>query len=240
MAFHPRFQAFSQLTNQKSKPTQESFVHYNVENSFLEMNFKFEIGYTVSVIAICLGIVFSNFTEKNNRPNANNFVEYHLAFNINPAQNTGVVNYAVVGVRDNKVISKRFISLTNFLLQGMGRQQSAANPNSSDMFGDHNLSDCFYKYDSIKDVYAECFTIEDLWSLRYSRNPICPDGCVPAPGMKVKGWSHGKFHPSWPQIQILQKYGVIQDSDFFYGENMFKLFQDMENPQWIKKYKTAQ
>ena len=131
------------------------------------------------------------------------------------------------------------MDVKTFLLQAMGKQQSAANYDNIDLFAEYNLSDCFYKYDSISDDYSECFTLEDLWSLRYSRNPICPTGCIPAPGMKIDGWSQGKFHPSWPQIQILQEYGVIQDSDFFYGENMFKLFQDVEKTDWIDKYKTA-
>jgi len=131
------------------------------------------------------------------------------------------------------------MELKTFLLQAMGKQTSAANFGNIDLFAEYNLSDCFYKYDSISDDYSECFTLEDLWTLRYSRNPICPVGCIPAPGMKIDGWSQGKFHPSWPQIQILQEYGVIQDSDFFYGENMFKLFQDVEKPDWIDTYKNA-
>ena len=163
----------------------------------------------------------------------------HFAFNINPAHNSGLINYAVVGVRDGKIVSKKPLELKTFLLQAMGKQTSAANFRNIDLFAKYNLSDCFYKYDSISDDYSECFTLEDLWTLRYSRNPICPVGCIPAPGMKIDGWSQGKFHPSWPQIQILQEYGVIQDSDFFYGENMFKLFQDVEKPDWIDTYKNA-
>ena len=203
------------------------------------MKLKFEIGYSISVIAICFGMLFYNFKNNNNQLETPGFVEYHFAFNINPAQHSGLINYAVVGVRDGKIVSKKPMDLKTFLLQGMGKQQSAANYDNIDLFAEYNLSDCFYKYDSISDDYSECFTLEDLWSLRYSRNPICPAGCIPAPGMKIEGWSQGKSHPSWPQIQILQEYGVIQDSDFFYGENMFKLFQDVEKPDWIDTYKNA-
>jgi hypothetical protein len=203
------------------------------------MKFKFEIGYTISVIAICFGMVFYNFAKNNKQLETIGFVEYHFAFNINSSHNSGLINYAVVGVRDGKIVSKKPMELKTFLLQAMGKQTSAANFENIDLFAAYNLSDCFYKYDSISDNYSECFTLEDLWTLRYSRNPICPVGCIPSPGMKIDGWSQGKFHPSWPQIQILQEYGVIQDSDFFYGENMFKLFQDIENPDWIDKYKKA-
>ena len=67
------------------------------------MNIKFEIGYTISVITICLGILFSNFAKNNNELEKPGFVEYHFAFNINPSQNTGIINYAVVGVKDGKI-----------------------------------------------------------------------------------------------------------------------------------------
>lgn len=201
------------------------------------MKFRFEIGFTSTVIAICAFILFGNFSLSKNSPVP--FIEYQFAFNINATFNTGIVNYAVIGVNNGKIVSKKQLNATNFILQVMGRQQSAANPFQVDMFAEHNLSDCFYKYDSIKDVYMECFTLEDLWALRFSRNPLCPSGCLPGDGMLIDGWSQGKFNPSWPQIQILQEYGVIQPTDFFYGENMFKLFQDMENPQWIENYKNA-
>jgi len=199
---------------------------------------KFEITFTSIVIGICLLIFFGNFSGQN-KSETSVFVEYHFAFNINPTINTNNVNYAVIGVSNGRIISKKHISTTNFILQAMGRQQSAANPYKKDLFSEHGLSDCFYKYDSIRDVYMNCFTLEDIWALRYSRNPICPSGCVPIDGMLMDGWSQGTYNPSWPQIQILQQYGVIHPTDFFYGENMFRLFQDMEDPQWIEKYKNA-
>lgn len=202
------------------------------------MKSKFEIWFTSIVVGICAVILFSNFTSKEDK-DISHFVEYHFAFNINPTINTGNVNYAVVAVSNGKIVSKKSMNATNFILQAMGRQQSAANPYKKDLFAEHNLSDCFYKYDSIKDVYLECFTLEDLWALKYNRNPICPEGCLASDGLLIDGWSQGKFNPSWPQIQILQQYGVINPTDYFYGENMFRLFQDMEKPQWIENYKNA-
>ena len=199
------------------------------------MKYKFEIGFTSIVLSICAFILFANFTPSKK----DSFLTYEFAFSINPTLNSGLITYAIVGVNGGKIISKKNITVHNFILQAMGRQQSAANPFGKDLFAEYELQDCFYKYDSIADVYKECFTLEDLWTLRYARNPMCPSGCLASDGMLVDGWAQNKFRPSWPQIQILQQYGVIQPSDFFYGENMFRLFQDMENPQWIEKYKNA-
>ncbi len=207
------------------------------------MKNKFEIGYTVSILLICSVMLFSNFTKRptpiQNASEMANFCEYHLAFNINPTHNTGLVSYAVVGVQNGKIVSKKHISTSSFILQAMGREQSGANPYKEDFFEKNELSDCFYKYDSIKDIYVDCFTLEDLWALRYNRNPTCPSGCIPKDGMLLKGWAEGKHNPSWPQIQILQEYGIVYISDMFYGDNMFQLFKDMEDPSWVKAYIAA-
>ena len=57
--------------------------------------------------------------------------------------------------------------------------------------------------------------------------------------MLVDGFGQDKFRPSWPQIQILQNYGITYISDFFYGENLFQLLADFQNPEWRTKYLNA-
>ena len=79
----------------------------------------------------------------------------------------------------------------------------------------------------------------DLWALRYNRNPYCPIDCSPAENMLVEGFGQHQFRPSWPQIQILQKYGITYINDFFYGENLFELLADFQNPDWREKYLNA-
>ena len=79
----------------------------------------------------------------------------------------------------------------------------------------------------------------DLWALRYNRNPYCPIDCTPAENMLVEGFGQHQFRPSWPQIKILQKYGITYINDFFYGENLFELLSDFQNPDWREKYLNA-
>lgn len=176
-------------------------------------------------------------------PSSATFTTYHLAFSLQPSVNTQNMTFAVVGENNGRIVNKRFISLESFVLIASGQQQSGANPNNENLFDKYDISEGRYKwkYDDIKDKYdsVEVLFLEDSWVLKYKRNPQCPGGCIPSPGMKTEGWAQYNFRPSWPQLQILQQYGVIYIDDFFYGENMFKLLHDMEDPQWIQNYQST-
>jgi hypothetical protein len=188
-------------------------------------------------LAIVISFFCSSFSSKEN-----SFVHYEFAFNLAPSYNSQLVSFAVVATRDGKIINKRFISESSFIRQVAGLELSKANPNQIDFFEKYELTDCFYKYDSIKDLYVDgynCFRLTDLWALKYGRNPMCPGGCTPAEGMLVKGWASENARPSWPQLQILQQYGVIYVDDLFHGENMFRLFSDMKDSKWINRFANA-
>ncbi len=171
-----------------------------------------------------------------------NYVKYEFAFNLGASYNTQLVSFSIVGTKDNQIIYKKNISESSFIRQISGVELSKANPEKINYFEKYELTDCFYKYDSIKDIYVDgynCFRLSDLWALKYGRNPHCPGDCIPAEGMLVKGWAAQNFRPSWPQLQILQQYGIINIDDTFHGEKMFQLFSDMKDSNWIYTYANA-
>jgi hypothetical protein len=182
-----------------------------------------------------------NTTNHYHSNKSNNVATYHFGFCIQPTANTGLVSYAIIGEKNGVVVSKQPLSLINFILQVKGKQYSVANPFFRDLFKENGLDSCFYHYDLIKDVYGalKCFSIDDLWMLRYSRNPLCGDGCIPTEGMKTEGWASNKFKPNDLQMAILEKYGILHFNHFIYGENMFRLFIDMAVSDWQEAYKTA-
>ncbi len=166
-------------------------------------------------------------------------LQYHLAFSINPAHNSGFINFAIIGISDNKIIYTKFISVHEFIKVGMGRQISPANTDGLNLFDEHGIKECLYKYDSTQCKFKNVYTLHELWTLRYNRNPFCPPDCLPDDGMVIEGYSQHKGHPSWPQLQILQKYGIIYINDFFYGDNMFKLMADFQKSDWLDNYKNS-
>ena len=163
----------------------------------------------------------------------------HLAISINPNCNSHYVNYAVITESNGKIIKTRFITGREFILIGMGKQPSEANSNNENLFKRFKIKDCLYKYDSIQCLKKSDLKLFDLWALRYNRNPFCPPDCTPAENMLVEGFGQHKFRPSWPQIQILQNYGITYINDFFYGENLFHLLSDFQKPDWRNKYLNA-
>ena len=163
----------------------------------------------------------------------------HLAISINPNCNSQYVNYAIITESNGKVVKTRFISGSEFIRIGMGKQPSKANNSGENIFKKFQIKDCLYKYDSSQCLKTPDLKLFDLWALRYNRNPFCPPDCTPAKDMLVDGFGQHKFRPSWPQIQILQRYGITYINDFFYGENLFQLLADFQNPEWRNNYLNA-
>ena len=167
----------------------------------------------------------------------NNFgVNYHLAIAINPGPNNSYLNFAILCENNGRIVSTKFITVTEFIRVAMGKQTSRANDLGINLFEKFGIKDCMYKYDSTSCKKKNEMNIHDLWTLRYNRNPNCPPNCYPTPNMIVQGYSQHKSHPSWPQLQILQQYGILYMNDFFYGENLFKLISDFQNSDWINTY----
>ena len=133
----------------------------------------------------------------------------------------------------------KFISLNEFIQIAKGKQFSPANQVGKNIFKDFNIKDCFYKIDSLECLKKPEPKIFDLWALRYNRNPFCPPDCSPAEYMLVEGIGQHKRRPSWPQIQILQKYGIVYLNDFFYGDKLFELLSDFQKQEWRQQYQDA-
>ena len=181
--------------------------------------------------------VFSTINYSLNAPP--NGVNYHLAISINPGHNNSYINFAIISENNGKIISTKFITVAEFIRVGMGKQTSRANEIGTNLFEKYGVKECLYKYDSTDCKNKNGMNIHDLWTLRYNRNPNCPPNCFPTPTMIVEGYSQHKSHPSWPQLQILQKYGIIYINDFFYGENLFKLFVDFQKNDWLSTYQNS-
>ena len=166
-------------------------------------------------------------------------LKYHLAISINPGANSSYVNYAIVGENGGSLVYTKFISLDEFIRIAKGKQFSPANQVGKNMFKDFQIKDCFYKIDSLECLKKPEPKIFDLWALRYNRNPFCPPDCSPAEYMLVEGIGQHKRRPSWPQIQILQKYGIVYLNDFFYGDKLFELLSDFQKQEWRQLYQDA-
>ena len=66
----------------------------------------------------------------------------HLAISINPNCNSQYVNYAIITESNGKIIKTRFISGSEFIRIGMGKQPSKANNLGENIFKKYQIKDC--------------------------------------------------------------------------------------------------
>jgi hypothetical protein len=118
-----------------------------------------------------------------------------------------------------------------FVKIASGKWPSVYNPQRIDMLSQNGIS-CGVVQDSIskKDI-VYCLPLDSIWKLRFSDYPFR--------GNNEKGWSQQLNKPSSKQIIYLhEKYGV-EDLDFssFSDSAFWNNLRDVQNPDWVKKYK---
>lgn len=175
------------------------------------------------------------------------YVKKYLGFSFNPGPNMELVTFAILTTRDGIIVNQEYISKSNFINIASGVEDNRANPYDINLFKAFNIDTCFYtkikiEENSINSKKAKntCIDIDDLWRLRYQTHPHYKINYHdPNQADVFGGWTKEDKYPSAGQIKILQQYGIGNLIDFFYGENAFSLFSDMQDPKWVNKYKAS-
>lgn len=205
----------------------------------------YEIGYISTCLIVSCVLLFSSF-KTYEAPCVEEeplIAQHSFAFTLQPSANSSLITYWVITTHNGKIVAKMPITEKSFILQMKGEMYSKANPTGLNLFVESVQSDsCFYQYYWKK---GDCnpldfYRLDDLWTLRYNRNPECPEGCTPADGMRVDGLAANKTYPNDAQMNILYDYGVTHYTGFFYGDNMIRIFNDINDPNWVNDYKSAQ
>lgn len=134
----------------------------------------------------------------------------------------GVGQYFIIYAPNGKIENVQTISKANFEKQARGLTYSDANLKKEDMFTANGISN--YKIHTF------------LWKLRYSIYPFATNMQNP------NGWTHNaenEYMPRPEQMDILRGYGLKQINGYIWGDNLFRLFKDMETEEWVKAYVQA-
>jgi hypothetical protein len=197
-----------------------------------------------------LFLILSAFNVTSQRK-VNPNIQYKLAFKINPTAGSGVITYAIIGIdtlNNNRLVKTQFLTEGNFVKYGKGINRCIANPTGINyyekfevdcglMLDDPTVRKGIPVQDTLFDEMAPlCLPIYDIWKLRYSVHPHYGTSTTNLPD-EDKGWATTRYRPSYKQTLLLQQYGVNNVTDFFYGDNMFRLFKDMQNEEWVETYK---
>lgn len=181
-------------------------------------------------------------------------ISYTLAFKILPGGNTKV-SYHILHIENNNTIVKsEAISQSNFVRYGKALTKSKANPLNFDLFKVHGidcgliidesiritkLGDTVQYLDTLWEEFDDlCLPLYDIWKLKDSISPVYSKFVTEKEVLPEDiGWGANRYRPSHKQTLFLQKYGINNIYDYFYGSNMFKLLRDMQNEDWIEHYR---
>jgi len=157
----------------------------------------------------------------------------YFAVGLFAGSHSSLITYAILTVRDSVIIGAQVVSEQQFMYQAMGYYPSIANINKVNLFEKYQVDSCFLLYNDMNKVagyYAKPFA--DLWKIRFYENPVVFDS---------RGWSQGQYKPSLYQMKILyEQYGVDNVLvDYFYGDSLFKLLRDVQDPAWVEAYRFA-
>ncbi len=174
---------------------------------------------------IILGLVFLSFYSKAQviTTDSTDLTPYKFAIRI-VSDGHGNQQFFIVKVNsDNKIVGGDQVQAESFLRQAMGKEKSKANPLQENLFKKYGIKD--------PDI------IFSLWKLRYAKNPWKTDDST-----NMYGWTNRSKYPMIPynsQLKILKRYGLDNINGFIYGNKLFQLLKDMEDPDWIKTYQDA-
>jgi hypothetical protein len=153
---------------------------------------------------------------------------YELGFSLNGT-------CFVYTVLNDSVIKSDPIGKKAFIMEASGAEISRADPGGVDLFKEYNVAECGVVMDSVSgESFYLCSILDDLWKLA---NGSASDGS------NAFGWSASNFQPGDGQQRILNAYRPRSEIHWlgpYFGERAFRLLHDMQDPDWVARYRSAQ
>ena len=161
--------------------------------------------------------------------------EYYFGFNLMPNHTGDLITFGIVHVRDSAIVGSTPLDRAKWVRMVAGEEMSLANQKLENLFVKNKIDSCwvlydaeYYKYGKKKYVGYECSPLKNLWKIRYQAHPY---------EYGATGWSMKPYAPNGTQLAFLRRfYGVGSVSQFFYGDDMFRLLKDMGDPEWKDFY----
>ena len=152
---------------------------------------------------------------------------YELGFSLNGTT-------FIYKVFADSVIASETIGNKTFIMQGLGVETSRANPADSNLFERFAVPNCGGLIDTTtKEVGYLCVPLDDV--------PKLMTGAA-SDGSGNFGWAANSAQPGDGQQRILAKYRLTSEQHWlgpYLGEGAFRLLRDMQDPDWVARYRSA-
>ncbi|MCQ2606809.1 MAG: hypothetical protein MJ204_09790 [Bacteroidales bacterium] len=153
------------------------------------------------------------FIQKENNPELRVTVTGYFGISL-ITTHMGFVRYGFIQIKSTGEQKITWLSREQFMSQVAGEMVSKANPEKKNLLEEKKIS---------------ASTFDNLWKLRYAEYPY--------DGSNEKGWAGKDFMPSDAQLAFLKRnYHYNGLDQFFYGEDMWRLIKDMQDPNWQNQY----
>ncbi len=137
--------------------------------------------------------------------------------------------FALIYYRNGVLASIQPVSEDRMVKVGAGKWPIPGTHKFHDFFAEEEM----YIFPSdTHEVFNINASVDSLWKVRFAAHPYSQSA--------RNGWSQGDYRPSLKQRQyIYDRYGVRgYDQDYFIDSSFFKLLKDVQDPDWIKEYKS--
>ena len=157
----------------------------------------------------------------------------YFAIGLFTGAHSSLVTYAFVTYYGDKFVGSEVVRKDRFMYSIMGYWPCKANPDKINLLEAYGVDSCFLienQFGKISGYYSPIF--EELWKIRFYEHPMIWD---------TRGWSQGQYIPSRFQKDFLYEHYGIRNilTEYIYGETMFQLLRDMQNPKWVLEYRFA-
>lgn len=155
------------------------------------------------------------FIRKEDNPELKITIDAYFGISL-MTQYNGFIRYAFIQIKSTGETKVTYLSQQQFMQQVTGQMASKANTEKINLLEKN-------------EIMWQSF--ENLWKIRYQEYPY--DG----PGKADKGWAGRDMAPSDAQWSFLkQNYGYANFDQLLYGEKMWKLVKDSQDPAWQSQY----
>lgn len=155
------------------------------------------------------------FVRKEDNPELKITIDAYFGISLMTQYNS-FIRYGFIQIKSTGETKITYLTQQQFIQQVTGQMVSKANPDKKNLLEE-------------KEIMWQSF--ENLWKLRYAEYPY--DGA----NSQEKGWAGRDFAPSPPQWSFLkQQYQYNNFDQFLYGDNMWKLLKDSQDPAWQNQY----
>ncbi len=127
---------------------------------------------------------------------------------------------------------KKNLSYHDFVYFASGKWPSIYNRERIDLLALHGIDGGVIVDSLTTKEYFSCPSIDSAWKLRYNQMEF----------IRGNGWAQERYKPSPAQMQMLYKDYAFKnfDVDRFQDTSFWKLLKNLQDLEWINKYKSVE